>query len=229
MTMCCIRNFLFSVLFLSCHLVLCQDNFTGLFQPKIAVNYKVSENYKHNFSIAQRNYFYRNEAYKISTRQIDFVHFSSLKIKDNQSLAFGIQYRFRDNFENDKYNELRFTQQFNLTHKARNIRIGHRIRAQQRITSVLTINRFRYRFAVDFPLVGEQLDVGETYLIASTEVLLSTAQNKLPQYDQRITTNLGWLLAPKTKLQAGLQYRIEDYTHQTRYEFFLHTALILSL
>ncbi|WP_238474522.1 DUF2490 domain-containing protein [Maribacter algarum] len=215
--------------FLGFQHMMAQENFTGLFQPKIAVNYEVSDNYKHNFSIAQRNYFYQNEVFGITTRQIDLVHFSNLKVKDDQSIALGIQYRIRENFEVDKLNELRFTQQYNITHKPRNVRFGHRFRAQQRITSALTVHRFRYRFAIDFPLSGEQLDVGEPYLIVNTEALLSVARTKLPQYDQRISANIGWLVAPKTKLQAGLQYRIEDYTHQTRFEFFIHTNLIVAL
>jgi len=221
--------FLYASYFFCFQTLEAQENFTGLFQPKIAVNYKVIENYKHNFSIAHRNYFYRNEAIKISTRQIDIVHFSNLKIEDNLSIAFGIQYRFRENFETDKLNELRFTQQFNITNKPRNVRFGHRLRAQQRITSDLVVHRFRYRFSIDFPLQGEQLDVGEPYFVTNTETLWSIAKSKLPQYDQRFTVNIGWLVAPKTKLQAGLQYRIEDYIHQTRFEFFLHTNLILAL
>jgi hypothetical protein len=229
MTMCFIRKTFLWFAVLGFNLLEAQENFTVLTQPKIAVNYTVVENYKHNFSIAKRNYFYRNGNYALSTRQIDVVHFSNLKIKDAQSIAFGIQYRFRENFENDKLNELRFTQQYNLTHKPRIIRYGHRLRAQQRITTALTIHRFRYRFALDFPLKGEQLDVGEPYFVTNTEVLLSVAKNRLPQYDQRIAANIGWLVAPKTKFQAGLQYRIEDYTHQTRFEFFLHTNLILAL
>jgi len=229
MTMCCIRTTFLCLAFLCCHLLEAQENFIGLFQPKITINYKVSENYKHNFSIAQRNYFFRNEVFEVSTRQIDLVHFSNLKIEDNQSIALGIQYRFRENFESNKLNELRFTQQFNITSKPRNVRFGHRLRAQQRITPDLTVHRFRYRFSIDFPLQGEQLDVGESYFVTSTEILLSVAKSKLPQYDQPVAVNIGWLVAPKTKFQAGLQYRIEDYTHQTRFEFFLHTNLILAL
>lgn len=229
MTMFFTRGIILCLMFFCFQLLNAQDNFTGLFQPKIALNYPVSENYKHNFSIAQRNYFYRNDTYNISIRQFDLVHFSNYKIKDNQSIAVGIQYRFRANFEDDKLDELRFTQQFNSTHKPRNIRFGHRLRAQQRITSERTVHRFRYRFALDFPLKGEQLDVGEPYFITNTEVLWSVAKAKLPQYDQRIAANIGWLLAPKTKLQLGVQYRIEDYTNTTRFEFFLHTNLILAL
>ena len=206
-----------------------QENFTGLLQPKVALNYKVVENYNHNFSIAQRIFFFQNEAFDISTRQIDLIHFSNLTIGFNQSIAFGIQYRFRENFESTRQNELRFTQQYNITHKARHWRYGHRFRAQQRITQEVTVHRFRYRLAIDIPLKGEQLDIGEPYFVTNTEALLSIAKSRLPQYDQRFTANVGWLIAKKTKLEAGLQYRIEDYTHETRFEFFLLTNLILAL
>ncbi len=229
MTTSCIRLFIYLSLFWYGTLLFGQDNFTGLIQPKIALNYKLSENYKHNFSVAQRNYFFRNETYGIRIRQLDVVHFSNLRVANNQSIAFGIQYRFRTIFEDTKFNELRFTQQYNVTHKPRNIRYGHRLRAQQRITTQQTVHRFRYRFAIDFPLKGEQIDIGEPYFVTNTEFLLSIAENKLPQYDQRIAANVGWLITSKTKLQAGIQYRIEDFTHQTRFEFFIHTNLILSL
>ena len=229
MTMCSTRRMLL-ILFGFCFQFLqAQENFTGLLQPKVALNYKIIENYNHNFSIAQRIYFFQDEEYDLSTRQIDVVHFSNLKVGDNQSIALGIQYRFRENFESTNQNELRFTQQYNITNRPKNVRFGHRFRAQQRITSDLTTHRFRYRFAIDFPLKGEQLDIGEPYFVTNTEMLLSVAKSRLPQYDQRFTANIGWLLAKKTKLQAGLQYRVENYTHKTKFEFFVLTNLILAL
>jgi len=206
-----------------------QKQLTGYFQPKIAVNYKVSDNYKHNFSLAQRNYIFDNEQTTFRTRQMDIVHFSNLKIQDNQSLAFGIQYRFRENFEADQQNELRLTQQYNRINKPRNLRYGHRLRTEQRITNALTIHRFRYRFTLDFPLQGEQLDIGEPYFVGNIEALLSVARNNLPEYDQRFTANLGWLLAQKTKIQTGFEYRFEDYTHSTSNVFFILASLVLTL
>ena len=229
MTTCFIRNFLFVLSFLGFNILEAQENFTGYFQPQVAVNYKVSNNYKQNFSVAQRNYIFENEAATFRTRQIDLVHFSNLKIRDNQSLALGIQYRFRQNFEASKQNELRLTQQYNITSKPRVVRFGHRLRSEQRITRDLTIHRFRYRFTLDFPLQGEQLDIGETYFVGNLEALLSAASASTPQYDQRFTATLGWLVREKTRLQIGVEYRFEDYTNQTEDVLFALTSLVLSL
>jgi hypothetical protein len=229
MTTCFIKNFLFGFIFLGFNILVAQDNFTGYFQPQVAVNYKVSNNYKQNFSIAQRNYIFEDESSTFRTRQIDIVHFSNLKIRGNQSLALGIQYRFRQNFETSKQNELRLTQQYNITFKPRVVRFGHRLRSEQRITKELTIYRFRYRFSLDFPLQGEQLDIGETYFVGNIEALLSVANANVPEYDQRFTANFGWLLREKTRLQIGVEYRFEDYTHQTENILFALTSLVLSL
>lgn len=206
-----------------------QDNWTGYWQPQLAINYKVSGNYSNNFSLAKRTYLYRESASDFQIRQIDLVHFSKLKIRDNQSLGFGLQYRFRENFEPDKQNELRLTQQYNITHKARILRIGHRFRTEQRITASSTIHRFRYRFAIDLPLQGVSLDIGESYLVLATESLLSVGKALRPEHDQRITAQLGWLLSKKTRFQLGAEYRAENYTASTENVAFLVTNLVLSL
>ncbi len=206
-----------------------QDNFTGYIEPDISFNYKVVTNYDHNFKVSTRTFFYDDNDYVLRSRQIDLVHFSKLKIRDNQSIAFGVQYRFRKNFQPDRENELRLTQQYNRTVKPHVVRFGHRLRSEQRIQPSLTTYRFRYRFALDFPLQGEQLDVGEAYFIASTETLLSVAKANASQFDHRFTANLGVLSAEKTKIQTGVEYRFEDYTHRTENVFFVLASLILSL
>lgn len=179
--------------------------------------------------MSKRTYLFQEEEFQFKVRQLDVSHFSNLKIRGNQSIGFGVQYRFRETFENDKSNELRFTQQYNITHKYRSLRFGDRFRSEQRITTSKTIHRFRYRLALDFPLQGVQLDVGESYFIVSTESLLSVAKASRPEYDQRITAQLGWLLSEKTKLQLGSEYRFENYTQNTENVFFILTGLILSL
>lgn len=206
-----------------------QDNWTGYWQPQLALNYKVTANYSHNFSLAKRTYLYQDSALDFEIRQLDFVHFSKLKISDNQSLGLGLQYRFRENFEQDKENELRITQQYNITHKARVLRFGHRLRTEQRITASATIHRFRYRFALDLPLQGVELDIGESYLVLTTESLLSAGKATRPEYDQRITAQLGWLISEKTKFQLGAEYRAENYNAVTENVAFLITNLVLSL
>jgi len=170
------------LLFLLCSdLAVGQENFTGYLEPGFSMNYGVATNYSHNWELAQRSYFFDGD-FKLKARQLDITHFSKLKIGYDQSVAFGVRYRFRNVFETDEENELRFTQQYNFKHQRSSLRYGHRFRAEQRITPSLTTYRFRYRFAIDLPLNGEKLDVGEPYLITSTESLLSTARTKVPEY-----------------------------------------------
>ena len=217
------------VLFLFSYVAQGQDNLTGYWQPQIGVNYKVSNNYSHNFSLAKRTFILRDSDTEFTIRQLDLAHFSNLKIRSNQSVGIGIQYRFRGLFDDTAENELRLIQQYNITKSNRGLRFGNRFRSEQRITNSLTIHRFRYRFALDFPLQGQSLDIGETYLVLSTESLLSVAKASLPEYDQRITANLGWVLDEKTKLQVGTEYRAENYTNETEHVFFFLTTLALSL
>jgi len=229
MTMYSTKLLSFFALFLLLQTVSGQENFTAYFQPQIAVNYKVAGLYYQNFSVLSRNYIYDREELLFKGRQLDITHFSNLKIRDNQSIALGIKYRFRNNFE-DKENELRFTQQYNITHKPHIVRFGHRVRAQQRITNSLTVHRFRYRFAMDFPLIGEKLDLGEPYFVGSFENLLSVAKSNAPQYDIRLSCQVGWQLDRDIKFQMGLEYRMEDYSSVLPQNIlFLLTSAQLSL
>lgn len=206
-----------------------QDRTTAYWQPQVSLNYKVAPLYSHNFSVANRNYVYNDQETQLSVRQLDLAHFSDLKLDFDQSLGLGIQYRFRAVFEDDEENELRFTQQYNITKKIRSIRLGHRLRAEQRIRASSTIHRFRYRFAVDFPLKGLELDVGEPYFVATTESLLSVGKTMPPMYDQRITSQIGWALPKGLKVQFGLEYRAENFAQQTEHVFFFLNSLVLAL
>lgn len=205
-----------------------QDNFTGYWQPSIALNYKVFGSYSHNFSVQNRNFIYNEGSTQLSVRQIDAVHFSNYRIQDNQSFAFGILYRTRNTFDGGN-NELRLTQQYNFQSRPYVIRYGHRVRSEQRITTSKTVHRFRYRFSADFPLQGEKLDVGEPYLVGNFENLLSVAKMAQPQYDTRLTLNLGWQLTEQTKFQIGTEYRLEDYSQNLEQVLFLLTTLNISL
>lgn len=230
MTMCCTRNpkwVLTSIAFIFIYSVFSQENFTGYWQPSIAVNYDVTGIYSHNFSIQNRNYIYDNESANLEVRQLDIVHFSNFQLKDNQSLAFGVLYRFRENFDGGA-NELRLTQQYNLQYKPRVIRYGHRLRSEQRITSLQNTHRFRYRLSLDFPMKGEKLDVGEPYVVCNIEKLLSVSKEK-PQYDSRFTLNYGWKLSEKTKFQIGSEFRLEDYSQNLEQVLFFLTRLNISL
>lgn len=201
----------FLLVFLCIHTMNAQDNLTGYWQPQVAINYDVAPLYSHNFSVTNRNYVLNDSEVQLNVRQLDVAHFSNLKIQDNQSIALGVQYRFRNAFEG-RGDELRFTQQYNFTKKPMTIRFGHRFRAEQRITKSPTIHRFRYRFTMDFPLKGETLNMGEAYFVGNLENLLSVSKMASPEYDVRLTGQIGWQLQGGLKLQTGLEYRLEDFS-----------------
>jgi len=205
-----------------------QSDFEGLGESSFAVNKTVSSNYKFNFAVRSRYYLYQDQAINFENRQLDFVHFSTFSLDFNHSVSLGIQYRLREAIDGGS-NELRLTQQFNYTKKNGALRFGHRIRFEQRILDALTIFRSRYRSALDFPLNGEKLDIGEGYIVASMEGLLSIAKAMKPEIDHRTTAQIGWLVSERLKLQLGLEYRFEAFNINTEEKLFFLTSAILKI
>lgn len=224
-----IKWYPFLFCFLSTWSFQAQDNLITYVQPQAAINYKVSGSYSHNFSVGHRVYLLKNEDFIFESRQLDMVHFSKFALRDNQSLAMGIQYRFRDIFGGSS-DEVRLMQQFNLTQRPFVVRFGHRFRTEQRFTNGPTIHRIRYRFALDFPLKGEALNIGEPYFIGGVEPVWSLAKTSLPQYDARISGQLGWWLKDGLRGQLGMEYRMENFTAVVpQHVFFLLASIQLSL
>lgn len=211
-----------------CFQIKAQENFTGLGETAFSLNHMVSDNYKTNFALRSRYFLYKDKNLDFENRQLDFVHFSTLNLDYNHSISFGIQYRIRESIDGGS-NELRLTQQFNYTKKNEALRFGHRFRLEQRILSDLTILRSRYRFALDFPLNGVKLDVGEAYLILSMEALLSQGETIKPELDHRTTGNIGWAISKKSKIQVGLEYRFEAFNNKTEHLLFFLSSLILKV
>ncbi|MFP4844268.1 DUF2490 domain-containing protein [Winogradskyella sp. PE311] len=205
-----------------------QNDFEGLGETAIALNHEATSNYKMNFALRSRYYIHREPKFSFETRQLDFVHFSTLNLDYNHSISGGIQYRLREVIDGGS-NELRLTQQFNYTKKSEAMRFGHRVRFEQRILEQLTIFRSRYRFALDIPLNGEKLDVGERYFVISMETLLSNGRLIKPELDHRTTAQLGWLISEKLKLQLGLEYRFESLNISIEEKLFILTSFILKV
>ncbi|MEM9143170.1 MAG: DUF2490 domain-containing protein [Bacteroidota bacterium] len=229
MTMSSTRNVLLAWALLTFFVLHGQENLVGYWEPEMALNYKVGKNYAHNFSMDTRQYLYEGNDLQLRARHVDISHFSKLTIASQKSIALGIMYRFREALESMGQNELRLTQQYNIAQNLGKIRLGNRFRTEQRINPDRTIYRFRYRFALDLPLQGEKLNVGESYLVTSTESLLSAAQGSRPEWDQRGTAFIGWLLYPNTRFQTGMEYRTENYAQRAEHVLFLLTSLIFSL
>lgn len=206
-----------------------QSSFSTLGESSFAINHKTSQkNYSINFALRSRYFLYNNAEILYKQQQIDIVHFSTFKLTYNHDFSLGLQYRNRAWF-NSNLNELRTTQQFNYNKKKQNIRYGHRFRAEQRFLETKTIFRQRYRFALDLPLNGKKLDVGEAYLVGALESLLSLSKVDTPEIDQRTTFLIGFQINEKIKLETGLEYRLETLNIKTEHNMFVLTSAIFKI
>lgn len=228
MSISCIKRFTVLFALLLCGSGMSQDNFEALGESGFALDHKISNVYSYNFAARSRYYVYQDESTTLKNRQIDLVHFSTLKLNYNRSISFGIQYRFRAIFDGGG-NELRLTQQFNYTKRNLALRFGHRIRFEQRIFQSNTILRSRYRFALDFALKGEKLDIGEPFFVATMEALLSQNQHIKSELDHRTTAHIGWLISEKLILQFGLEYRFEAFNIETKEKLFILSSANLKI
>ncbi len=221
------RCFLFALLAPS--FIFAQEDLLGFLQPQISVNYSLTPVYSHNFSVTQRVFFLNVPQNSIPTRHVDLAHFSNFKVDGNRSLGLGIMYRFREPFEGTDINELRLTQQANITSRLRAMRLGHRFRTEQRIFPTRTVHRFRYRFSADGPLQGEKLDPRELYWVGNLESLVSVGKGIRPVYGLRAGAWIGFLANNTTRIQIGTEYRRVGLWMEGRPVLFLHSSLILNL
>ncbi|MGZ0015372.1 DUF2490 domain-containing protein [Yeosuana sp. AK3] len=215
-------------MFSSCFVANAQNDFETLGESEFAINHNVSKQYSVNFALKSRYYLYQEAAFRLEQRQLDVVHFSTFKLNYKYNISFGLQYRNRDVFS-DRSNEFRTTQQFNYLKQPFGVRFGHRFRTEQRFLDAETIFRQRYRFAVDFPLNGEKLDIGEAYFVGSFEALLSLSKISTPELDQRTSAQIGWQLNETLKLQTGLEYRLEALNITTQNKLFILTSAVLKI
>lgn len=206
-----------------------QEDLSLLLQPSISLNYKVTGSYAHNFSIAQRLSYLNLGEETLSVRNLDLSHFSNVKLGVHPSVGIGVLYRFREAFEGENTDELRFTEQFNYVTRNHSVRFGHRIRTEQRMFSSQTLHRFRYRFALDGPLQGRKLDPGELYWITGLEGLLTAGKGIEPIYSLRTSGWLGYLANSAIKIQVGGEYRIVNLWDSNRPVLFLLTSLVVNL
>lgn len=228
MSMYYIKTILLGIMLIISSKNFAQGEFIATGETGISVKHSVSKKYNMSFQLRSRYTLFSDNNFAYKQNQIHFIHFSTYNLNHSHSLSLGLDYRNQD-FFGVEANELRITEQFNYIKQKLGIRYGHRFRAEQRIIESQTIYRQRYRFAVDFPTNGERLDLGESYLIFSTEALWSFSKNIKPFYEQRLTSQIGWQVLEHLKLQIGLDYRLEAFNITSIHNLFILTSVILKI
>ncbi len=205
------------------------QNDTEVFNENaFAIQHRANERYAVNFELSNRAFVYTDEGIVYRMRQVQISHFSTLKLDLKQSVALGLMYRERAAFE-DSSNEIRFTQQFNKKTIFKTLRFGHRFRSEQRFYDDFTAFRFRYRLALDIPLQGLKLDVGETYFVLTNEALFTSANSYKPELEYRLSPTIGLLLSKDLNFKFGVELRLNRINIETEETVFLNSALVLTI
>ncbi|MCA1762162.1 MAG: DUF2490 domain-containing protein [Cryomorphaceae bacterium] len=137
----------------------------------------------------------------------DFQGFAGTSINPFTSVAVGYQYRW----DGDGENSHRSIQQIGFVQPKIGLRIGHRIRTDQTFLPTASPEfRVRYRIAFDIPLEGQKVDDGEYYFVASNEAIFGTQSGEL-KIENRLVGSLGYYFGKKQKLEAGIDYRTDDF------------------
>ena len=207
MSMWCTKPYLFFTLLGLGIFAYAQQATPRFLESQVVMSHKVSNTYETNLGLSSRMEYYTNDN-SLPTTFLQVSHFSSFRIENENKISLGVLYRFSKDFETQYPDEFRLTQQFYTALKPHVVRYTHRFRVEERFVGANLFTRFRYRFGIDFPLNGQVLDVGETYVLANVESLLQLQNAKYPRYDFRALSGMGVVISSDVKLQMSLQYRL---------------------
>lgn len=208
-------------------ILLAQSDSFVYWEPEFEMKISTESPWSYSFGIVNRSLHYKEVAGETSNdynqEHIELNHFTSYKTGSNTSVALGLRYRFREVFNDSRYDEMRTVEQFVYKHPGSSIGLAHRLRAEQRFLNVVTVHRFRYRLAISQSL-GEDYSVG-----LSTEALYSVAHERKPELEQRISLELENSSLKNIDLSVGVEYQHENYIYNLEKEFFLATGITLNL
>ncbi|MBS0001184.1 MAG: DUF2490 domain-containing protein [Cyclobacteriaceae bacterium] len=168
----------------------------------------------------------------LSAYNLDFVEISTMatyKLFNNPSIGLGYLYRWSEPFEQEDEFEHRLMEQIGFISMKGSVRMGHRIRLEQRWKSEGLIHRFRYRFSIDKPLMGESLDPNEPYIIGANELLFSAGLPISFFAEYRIGGGIGWFFSRNSKLEIQPQYRLNGILEDDLVHFLvLYTTFYMN-
>lgn len=187
--------------------------FTGIF-PEISLTKKIDQQYKVNFKIENQEILYdsrdpESDNPQFSHYRTDLMLFFDRSIRPGMSVAVGIFHRFQENEDGN-----RIIQQLAILQRMRNIRINHRLRTDQTFTQNDDLEvRFRYRFSMEIPLEGAEVDFGEYYLVLSEEPIFSLKGGEF-EIENRTAIALGKLYNSNEKLEWAVDYRTDGFVQE---------------
>lgn len=188
-----------------------QSSYKAGLVPKINYNISISNIYSINLKaeprlqIAQGN-FSGDSHPNFKYSQSEFSLGISRKTGLNNKIAAGYLSKIKSNNLSH-----RLFQQFTMISQLSNLRLAHRIASDQSFSkNTFPELRLRYRITSEFPLNGETVDPGESYLKVNNEYL-NSFQGINYDLEIRLSPVFGYVFTDKNKLEYGLDYRISSF------------------
>lgn len=187
--------------------------FTGIF-PEISLTKKISQQNKLNFKVENQEVIFDNRDSDFQNPQFthyrtDVMLFLDRSIRPGVSVALGVFHRFQDNEDGN-----RIIQQLAVLQRMRSLRINHRMRTDQTFTKNNDLEvRFRYRFSLEVPLEGAEVDPKEFYMVFSNEPIFSYQGDEF-EIENRAVISLGKLINSQEKLEWAVDYRTDGFIQE---------------
>lgn len=184
--------------------------FTGIF-PEISLTKKLDKQNKLNFKFENQEILFDSRDLESENPQFkhyrtDLMLFFDRSVRPGMSIALGVFHRFQENEDGN-----RIIQQLSMLQRMRKIRINHRLRTDQTFTKNDNLEvRFRYRFSLEIPLEGAEVDFGEYYLVLSEEPIFSLKDGDF-EIENRTAIAMGKLYNSNEKLEWGVDYRTDGF------------------
>lgn len=196
-----------------------------VYEPEVDLNWKLGKAWSINTGFGNRHLIEDD----FSFRQVEVSQNTSYQIGFYSKVSLGTTYRWRNNFDQNRKNEVLLTGQYAYSKKLNILKIAHRFQSQVRFREALTINRNRYRLSVEWPLSGRVVDPNEFFLISSTETLWSLSKKIKPELGQRFSIDIGYLLSKKIQAILGTQLRLDNYNLGVSRSIFFNSGIVISL
>jgi hypothetical protein len=189
--------------------------------PVINTSIKLQNEWKLNTKLEGRQLFKqhpfpKDESQRVFER-VDLEVVANKTLNAAGDLGFGYLLRRQDG----KFIH-RFIQQYAYTKKLYSSRLSHRFRTDQTFDEDEAVQfRLRYRASWEKPLNGLQVDPKEYYLKLNNEYLASMQYSK-DNLEIRGLAVVGYTIGEDNRIEAGVDYRLEQVFSQVNHKLFLN-------
>src|SRR5699024_138584 len=175
-----------------------------------------------------RSTYYSSGKFDRTTSFLQLHASPKYAINSHHAVSLEFRYRIRKLFHSYLVDEKRITQQYNHSHKLKNVNLNGRLKIEQRFRRRFSL-RNRYRLGISFLLNKNINSLKEWSLIVDTEALWSVVPNERSTIDQRFTITLKKPISKMLDITIRPQYRYLDYTYNAHGIWHIYTILSVTL